>query len=168
VDRSYTQGFEFNSRYRINNNFSISGGYQLLFARDKDAESTFKNGKVFARIEGSSSFRLDGNDYFGLFNRSRHMANFKIFYAIPRWNLNANLRIIYRSKYGLYDTNGNTYLDTYDAFIDAYTLWDIAFNKTFYKHYKLGFGVDNLFHFTHTDISNIHGRIIYGKININF
>ena len=97
------------------------------------------------------------------------MANFKIFYNIPKWNLDTNIRITYRSKYGLFDTNGNTYLDTYDEFREGYTIWDFAINKTIYKNYKLGFGIDNIFDFNDPqNITNIPGRIIYGTININF
>ncbi len=170
VNEVYTQGLEFNANYKLNENLTISGGYQLLYPKDKEAEQDFKNGQVFARITPSSpSFRLQKEDYFGLYNRSRHMANFKIFYTIPKWNLDTNLRTTYRSKYGLFDTNGNTYLDKYDDFVDGYTIWDFAVNKTIYKHYRLGFGIDNLFNFKDTqNISNIAGSIIYGTLNINF
>ena len=73
------------------------------------------------------------------------------------------------SKYGLFDTNGNNYLDSYDDFVDGYTVIDFAINKRFFNDYTLGFGVDNLFNFTDTqNISNIAGRIIYGKLNIQF
>lgn len=170
VNEVYTQGIEFNSSYKFNENISISGGYQLLYAKDKEAEQDFEDGQVFARLTPSSpSFRLQKDNYFGLFNRSRHMANFKIFYDIPKWNLDANLRTTYRSKYGLFDTSGNTYLDTYDEFVGAYTIWDFAVNKTIYKNYKLGFGIDNILDFNDPqNITNIPGRIIYGSININF
>jgi len=170
VHKVYTQGLEFNTTWKPSNDIKISGGYQLLFAKDKDAEDAFKNGTVYARERPSSpSFQLDKNDYFGLYNRSRHMANVKVFYEVTKWNLDANIRGTYRSKYGLYDTNGNTYLDTYDAFVESYTVWDIAINKTLYKNYQLGFGIDNVFGFTDTqNISNIPGQIIYGKLNIQF
>ena len=170
VHKVYTQGLEFNTHWKPNNSLKISGGYQLLFAKDKEAETAFKNGDVYARLTTSSpSFQLKKEDYFGLYNRSRHMANFKVFYIVEKFNLDANIRGTYRSKYGLYDTNGNTYLDTYDDFVKGYTVWDIAFNKTLYKNYTLGFGIDNILGFTDTqNISNISGRIIYGKLNIQF
>ncbi|WP_308993656.1 TonB-dependent receptor [Mariniflexile litorale] len=170
IHKVYTQGLEFNTIWKPNNDIKILGGYQLLFAKDKSAEDNFKNGNVYAReTPSSSSFQLDKNDYFGLYNRSRHMANVKIFYDVVKWNLDANLRGTYRSKYGLYDTNGNTYLDRYDAFVEGYTIWDIAINKTLYKKYQLGFGIDNVLGFTDTqNISNISGQIIYGKLNIQF
>ena len=140
----------------------------MLFAKDKAAEKAFENGSVFARDQETQiSFRLDKNDYIGLFNRSRHMANLKVFYTFERWKLDTNIRGTYRSKYGLYDTNGNSYLDKYDNFVDGYTIWDFAINKILYKNYKLGFGIDNVLGFTDTqNISNISGRIIYGKLNI--
>lgn len=170
VHKVYTQGLEFNALWKPTTSIKISGGYQLLFAKDKTAEDVFKNGNVYARLTpSSSSFQLKEQDYFGLYNRSRHMANFKVFYTIERWLLDANIRGTYRSKYGLYDTNGNTHLDTYDEFVKGYSIWDIAFNKTLFKNYQLGFGIDNVLGFTDTqNISNISGRIFYGKLNINF
>ncbi len=170
INEVYTQGFEFNSTYRFNKNISFSGGYQLVYAKDKNAEKDFKEGKIFARLTPSSAaFQLKSDSYFGLLNRSRHIANFKIFYSIPKWNLNANVRSTYRSKYGLFDTNGNSYLDNYDDFVDGYSIWDLAINKIFYEKYKIGFGIDNLFDFKDPqNSSNIAGRLIYGTLNINF
>uniref|UniRef100_UPI00404984EC TonB-dependent receptor plug domain-containing protein n=1 Tax=Gelidibacter sp. TaxID=2018083 RepID=UPI00404984EC len=170
VNEVYTQGLEFNSTFKLNNQLKFSGGYQLLFAKDKEAERAFENGEVYARLTPSSpSFQLEKNDYFGLYSRSRHMANVKVFYEFPNWDLDANIRGTYRSKYGLFDTNGNNYLDAYDDFVDGYTVWDIAINKTIYDNYQFGFGIDNLLGFTDTqNISNISGRIIYGTLNIQF
>ncbi len=170
ISSVYTQGLEFNTSWRPTNQLKISGGYQLLFAKDKDAEKAFENEEVFARESPSSpSFQLKKDDYFGLFNRSRHMANAKIFYTVPKWNLNTNIRATYRSDYGLRDTNSNSYLDTYDEFVEGYTIVDFAINKTFYKNYQIGFGIDNLLDFTDPqNIGNISGRLIYGKLNIQF
>lgn len=170
INQVYTQGLEFNAIWKPNNNLKVSGGYQLLYAKDKEAENAFKNGEVFARANPSSpSFQLNEDDYFGLFNRSRHMANIKLFYAIPKYKLNTNIRATYRSKYGLFDSNGNGYLDNFDQFVDAYAIVDVALNKTIFKNYQLGFGVDNLFNFKDAqNISNIPGQIFYGKLNIQF
>ncbi|MDD7884765.1 TonB-dependent siderophore receptor [Flavivirga sp. 57AJ16] len=170
VNKVYTQGLEFNTAWRPTNRFKISGGYQLLFAKDTDAEKAFENGNVFARERPNTpTFQLKKQDYFGLYNRSRHMANLKVFYKIPKWHLDTNIRGTYRSEYGMLDTNGNTYLDKYDDFVNGYSIIDFAINKTFYKNYGLGFGIDNLLNFTDTqNISNIAGRIIYGKLNIHF
>mgnify|MGYP001954953496 CR=1 FL=1 len=65
VNEVYTQGLEFNANYKLNENLTISGGYQLLYAKDKEAESDFENGQVFARITPNSpSFQLKKDDYF--------------------------------------------------------------------------------------------------------
>lgn len=165
----YTQGLEVNGNWNINTNLKLSGGYQLLYAFDKQAEKDFEDGRIFARDQATQiSFRLDKNDYFGLFNRSRHTANFKIFYNIPKHNLDANIRTTYRSKFGIGDTNNNTYLDRFDEFINSQTIVDFAINKTFYNNYKLGVGIDNLFSLTETQTPNIPGRLLYATLNIKF
>jgi len=170
INKVYSQGLEFNGTWKINNYLKFSGGYQLLFARDKDAKDAFKNGEVYARLTPSSpSFQLKKDDYFGLYNRSRHLANAKVFYTIEKWDLNTNIRATYRSKYGLFDTNANGYLDNYDEFVDGYAILDWAVNKTIFKNYNLGIGVDNILDFTDTqNISNIPGRLFYGRLNIKF
>ncbi len=177
VNQAYTQGFEFNSSWQANKQIKVSGGYQYLIAKDKDAESIFESGQAFASTP-QGTVRLDKDDYFGLPNRSRHMANLKLFYDFVDLGLNANIRGVYRSKYGLFNTNGtiNGYLDKYDEFVEGFSTWDFALNKTFYKNYELGFGIDNIFDFTDWPesgndqifIANIPGRLIYGTINIKF
>ena len=169
VDEVVTQGLEVEGRWKISDDIRLSGGYQLLFARDQEAVDAFKEGRVFARETPTSpSFQLNSEDYFGLYNRSRHIANLKLFYTHKAWKANANIRGTYRSKFGLFDTNGNNYLDSYDDFIGGYSIWDIAFNKTIAERYELGIGADNLLDFTDPqNISAIPGRILYGKIRIN-
>ncbi len=177
VNNVHTQGLEFNTTWKPNNSLKISGGYQLLYAKDKKAKDAFKDGEVFARKSSNSpAFQLNEDDYFGLYNRSRHMANLKVFYTFKKWDLNTNIRGKYRSKYGLFDTNSNNYLDAYDGFVNAYTLWDWAINKTFSNNYEIGLGVDNIFNFTDAPesvndalfIGNIPGRMLYTKLNIQF
>jgi len=170
VDQVYTQGLELNLGWKPTNQVKVSGGYQLLYAKDRAAEKAFENGTVFARENpGSPAFQLTEKDYTGLYNRSKHMLNIKAFVSIPNWNANANIRATYRSKYGLYDSNTNSYLDAYDDFVKGYAVWDLAFNKTYCKKYQLGIGVDNLFDYTDTkNINNLPGCLVYGKINIQF
>ena len=166
LDQVFTQGIEFNQFWKWNDHFSLKGGYQLLYAKDKEALKAFQQGNVFARKSaGAPAFRLDKNDYFGLLNRSRHMANLKFTYTNPIKNLNANIRVTYRSRYGLFDNNDNSYLDQFDRFVSGYTLWDFAANKRWNKHLRMGIGIDDLFNFTDpVNISNIPGRIYYGKL----
>ncbi|MBS9767770.1 MAG: TonB-dependent receptor [Flavobacteriaceae bacterium] len=168
ISKVYTQGIETNVKYKINHNLNVSAGYQYLLAKDKNAKEEFKQGKEYISLPDWSSKQLAEKDYFGLFNRSKHMVNMKIFYRIPKWNMDMNLRAIYRSKYGLTDTNGNSYLDSYDKFINGHTLWNMAVNKTFYRNYQLSLGVNNILDFTNKEITNIPGRIIYAKLFVKF
>lgn len=169
LSKVVTQGIELDARFEISSKLTISGGYQLLYAFDKDARTEFERGNIFARDpETLQTFRLEADDYFGLFNRSRHNGNLKVFYVLPEIGLDANIRGVYRSKFGLFDTNGNTYLDNYDEFVGGHIIWDVAVNKSFWKNYKIGVGVDNIFNFTNTQITNLPGRIFYANMNINF
>ena len=170
ISEVFTQGVEVNTNWRPNNNLQVSLGYQFLDAKSKDAIDAFKNGEVFARLTTNSpSFQLTENDYFGLDNRSKHLANIKLFYTIPSLKLDTNLRTVYRSQFGLFDTNGNGYIDRYDDLVDGYFIVDFAINKTLFNNYKLGLGIDNMLDFTDPqNINTIPGRIFYAKLNIQF
>jgi outer membrane receptor for ferrienterochelin and colicins len=145
----YTQGLELDLKYRFLANLDLSAGYQLLYAYDKDKEAALDAGTVFGRNPQTlETVRLSRSDYFGLENRSRHTLNFKVFYEIPDWDANANLRVVYRSRFGLTDRNGNDLLDNLDnSFVEGYALVNISFGKIFYKNYDLQFGVNNLLDF---------------------
>jgi outer membrane receptor for ferrienterochelin and colicins len=149
-ERVYTQGLETDIKFNGIKNLSLSGGYQLLFAYDKDQEEALNQGEVFARDpETLQTVRLERSQYFGLENRSRHTFNFKVFYEIPKWDANANLRVVYRSRFGLTDRNGNDLLDDFDnSFVDGYSLVNLSLGKTLFKHYQLQLGANNLLDFT--------------------
>lgn len=165
----YTQGIEFNAKYNWSKNVTLSGGYQLLYAKDKEVEKRFKEGRVYARGDNNTIFQLAKNDYFGLVNRSRHSANLKLFYNISSWRANANLRAVYRSKYAITDSNGNNYIDKYDTFVDGYATINAAINKNIGEYVVLGVGSNNMFDYTDPqNISNLPGRMIYINLNINF
>lgn len=168
INEVMTYGVEFKSYYNSSNNFKISAGYQLLFAYDKKGIKAFSDGEIYARqTTTSSSFKLQRSDYFGLYNRSRHMGFFKLDFNSFNSKLNSNIRLTYRSKYGIYDTNNNSYLDAYDEFVNGYFIKDIALNKKINEHSKISVGVNNLFDFKDVNnIASISGRIFYSKINI--
>ena len=170
IDEISTFGCEFNLRWSPSENFRISSGYQLLYAYDRAAIDEFKNDNVFGRLAPNQPvFRLDRSDYFGLLNRSRHMANVKLFTLVPFINCDFNLRGTFRSKYGLFDSNNNNYLDTYDEFVGAYSIWDFAFSKEVLGKFRIALGMDNVFNFTDAEnISNIPGRSLYSKISFSF
>ncbi len=79
--RAYTQGLESNFSYPVAKYFNLSLGYQLLYAKDKDVVEDVKAGNVYWRDPYTLvTKQLKPGEYFGLYNRSRHMGNFKMFY----------------------------------------------------------------------------------------
>ena len=176
--RVYTQGLEMDVQYKPWKNLNLSAGYQLLYAYDKDKREAVKNGEVFARDpETLQTVRLSTSDYFGLENRSRHTLNAKIFYEIPEWDANANIRVTYRSQFGLTDQNGNDLLDVYDGtFSKGYALVNLTFGKTFFEHYQLQLGANNLLDFKgnnplatqDNEVLLNPGIQLFTKINIEF
>ncbi len=170
-DRIYTTGLEVDANYKLSDKVTISGGYQLLYAKDKEKKVALERDEVFARDPKTlQAVILENSDYFGLVNRSRHTANFKIFYEVSKWNFNTNLRINYRSKYGLFDGNGNGIIDDYDTtFVDGYALANLTLNKTFSDKYTLQIGANNLFDYQDEEnIPGLAGIQLFTKINFNF
>lgn len=171
INQVETKGLEFKSTYTEVDNWEIKFGYQLLYAYDtevvKDIE---KDDSDYYALdtETLTSVKLNKDDYFGLFNRSRHMVNIK-FNCHLNDKTEINTMITYRSKYALSDSNGNDILDTYDKFIDGYSLCDVAITHQIglLKTYQIG--VKNIFGFTNPEyISNITGSLYYMSFKIDF
>ncbi|GHN02935.1 TonB-dependent receptor [Cytophagales bacterium WSM2-2] len=178
VNRIYTEGLEANFTYIIFPGLSASAGYQLLYARDEDMIESIKKGDVFWRDPSTLiSYKLKPGDYFGLYNRSRHSGNLKIFYENKAKGYSTSLRVIYRGKYGLGNSygnasgftsgnNGNSILDIHDNFVSGYALVNFSVAKTFLNTVRIQAGIDNLLN--HTDpsaIPNLPGRLIYGSLS---
>ncbi|MBR73665.1 MAG: TonB-dependent receptor, partial [Dehalococcoidaceae bacterium] len=168
VNQVETKGLEFNSTYTRRGNWEIKFGYQLLFAYDTEVKRRFKEEIMYARDQETNvSFKLNKDDYFGLFNRSRHMGNIQLnYYLNGKTDLNAMLT--YRSKYALSDSNANGFLDTYDEFIDAYALLDLSISRRLKENCSIQLGANNIFGYTNPQYSsNISGRIYFIKLNMN-
>jgi len=167
----YTTGIEVSSTYKVTDAVTFSGGYQLLYAKDKDKKVALERGEVFARNPQTlQTVELKNSNYFGLVNRSRHTANFKIYYDILKWNTSINLRINYRSKYALFDSNGNGIIDTYDtSFVNGYAITNLTLNKVLFKKYTLQIGANNLFNYKdEKNIPGLSGTQFFTKINLQF
>ena len=170
VNNVVTYGLEANSEYKIDNNLKFLLGYQLLFAMDTDVQKEFSDGLVYARLTpDSTAFQLKKTDYYGLFNRSRHMGVLKIIYKNLTHNFDINLRTIYRSKYAIFDSNDNNYLDKYDEFINGYFISNLSLNKYIKNNFIISAGAENIFNYMDpTNIPNIGGRLIYFKLKIYY
>lgn len=169
-DEIFTTGIEINTGYKLSNTINLSAGYQLLFAYDKQKRQNIEDGQVFVRDPANNqTIEVSKSDYFGLINRSRHNTNFKIYYDIPSVKANMNLRVLYRSKYAQYDTNGNGLIDTYDtSFINGFATINTAASKTFYSDFTLQVGANNLLDYTDNNIPSMPGIQGYIKLNYQF
>jgi outer membrane receptor for ferrienterochelin and colicins len=183
VQRAFTSGLETDLTYKVLEGLRFSLGYQLLYAKDKDVVEQVKDGNVFYRDPHTLvTKRLQPDEYVGLYNRSRHTGNVKIFYNTPRNGLEGSIRVIYRGKYGIGDIRGNIQgeavppsdinsngiLDKYDEFIPGYALVNVSIAKRCWQHFRLQVGVDNLFDYTEpVYIPNLPGRLLYASAAFN-
>jgi len=151
IDRAFTQGIEASVSYQPIKGLVVTGGYQLLYAKDKAVMDSIKSGaprydtvRSFPRLRGS----LPG-DYFGLPNRSRHMVNMQLFYDLNKLGLSVSFRAGYRSKYGFLDTDNNGFIDPFDVYVKGYVLMNAAIQKRLFKdRLTLQLTVDNIGNYT--------------------
>lgn len=168
ISKIFTYGLEFNSTYEFTKEFSVSFGYQYLTAKDKSVLDNFEDYQYIRNSE-LQTIQIKKSDYFGLYNRSKHTANVKIAYTIPKIKIDVNLRVFYRSKYGMFDTNGNQILDKYDTFVNDYFITNLSISKNITDKLMLQAGANNLFDFTDPNqISNLAGRQLFARIQYNF
>lgn len=165
----YTQGITLDAKYHLNNTIQFSFGYQYLDAKDKQVKKEFENGERYAKDENGVSYKLSSSDYGGLFNRSKHSANFKLTVNDIVYGIANNTRLMYKGKYGYADLNGSGALDDASEYIDGYFLLNTNFTKSFLdKKLILNVGAENLLNQTNSSITSLQGRIIYTSINFKF
>ena len=168
LDKIFTYGVEFNSTYSFTKEFVVSLGYQYLMAKDKSVLDNFEEHQ-YIRNSQLQTVEISKSDYFGLYNRSKHTANIKFAYTIPKIKADINLRVFYRSKYGMFDTNNNNILDKYDKFVNDYFLTNLSISKYITDKLLLQAGANNLFDYTDpTQIPNLAGRQLFARIQYNF
>jgi outer membrane receptor for ferrienterochelin and colicins len=168
ISEVFTYGAEFNSTYDFTKQFTVSVGYQYLIAKDKSVTDNFEEYQ-YIRNSQLQTVKINKSDYFGLFNRSKHTANIKFLYTIPKIETDISLRVFYRSKYGMFDTNGNQVLDKYDTFVKDYFITNLSISKQIQEKVTLQAGANNLLDFTDPDqISNLAGRQLFARIQYNF
>jgi outer membrane receptor for ferrienterochelin and colicins len=154
---------------------------QLLYAKDKELLNQIDAGNVYGRDPVTKeSYRIHNRDYFGLYNRSRHTETLKLFYENKKHNWNANLRLIYKSKFGISgtagsvqgairpssDVNGNAILDRYDNFVDGYFIWNLSASKTIFQSVTIQTGIENVLDYTDPErIPGLQGRVVFLSVN---
>ena len=177
INRALTEGLELNASWQSHPAWKFSGGYQLLFAVDRDVWDKVRSGDVYYRSPGSLiTRRLPVYGYHGLYNRSRHHFNLKAFYRNPATGLEATVRMIARSRFGIgdirgniqgetipaSDVNGNSILDVYDRFVPGVTQINVSVGRTWSDRLTVQAGIDNLFNRREPlFIPNLPGRLAW-------
>lgn len=168
LNRVFTQGVEVDGGYRLpvgTGLLTLGGGYQYLVAKDKSIIDAIEAGMVFRRnSETLTSEKVQPSQYGGLLNRSRHMANVKLFYEHTKTGLSASLRGIYRGRYGFVDRDGNLILDNDSEYVRGHVIWNLSAAKT-WKTLTAQAGVDNLTGYTDPQfIPTLAGRLWYTSL----
>jgi outer membrane receptor for ferrienterochelin and colicins len=163
-----TQGVETQLDYDPYPAWSFSLGYQYLDSRDQQAYEQIENGEIFGRNANNRTVAITTEDYGGLFNRSRHSGNAKVFYTNTRHQFDVNLRALYRGRWGIGDFNGNTVLDADNEYADGYWLFNLAGRKHFGDWLSLEAGVNNLFGQTTINEPALAGRIFFAGVQFKF
>ena len=147
VKDAYTEGAELNAGYRLSEKLQLTGGYQFLITADKTDINRIKEGTVFTRdLQSGEAYKVKRHEYAGLPNRSSHMANAKLFYENIITGCSGSLRVIYRSRWGTFDKEGNGIINRDDEFADGFTMVNVSGSKTI-NAFRLQVGIDNLFNY---------------------
>jgi outer membrane receptor for ferrienterochelin and colicins len=164
----FTQGIESEVAYQPCSRLNLSLGYQLLIAKDKAVVKEIEEGKVYARDpETNVTRRVSEDEYGGLFNRSRHMLNAKIFYNDVQHGWDASARFIFRGRYGFADANNNAILDEDSEYVDGYLTCNVSIAKTIKDAFKIQIGCDNLFDYTDSQyVPMLPGRLLWASLSL--
>ena len=167
VKEAFTQGAEFNSSYKINKSLQLQAGYQFLMTADKADLKKIEEGTVFTRdLQSGEVSRVSKSDYAGLPNHSKHMVNAKFFYDNEKKGWSASARVIYKSKWGTYDKDGNGIINREDEFANGFAMVNITAAKTI-NAFRIQAGIDNLFDYK--DELNLPGQPgIQPYISLNY
>jgi outer membrane receptor for ferrienterochelin and colicins len=163
-----TQGAETQLDYDPFPAWSFSLGYQYLDTRDQQAYKQIQNGEIFGRDENNRTVAVTTENYGGLFNRSRHSGNAKVFYTNTRHQFDVNLRALYRGRWGIGDFNGNTVLDADNEYADGYWIFNISARKHLGDWLSLETGINNLFGQTTVNEPALAGRLFFAGLQFNF
>lgn len=146
INSAFTEGVEGELSYQFTKTIRAEGGYQFLITADKDVLKQISSGQIFGKKPGSLvSEQLNRRDYGGLTDRSRHMANLKLFYEKNSWF--ATARAIYRSRWGVSDKDGNLILNRDDEYAKAMVQVNISAGIHLSNGFALKGGVDNLLNY---------------------
>lgn len=173
LPRSFNTGIETSFSWIPVSGLEINGGYQYLVAKDRSVKDSIQAGnfpwyKVRNNATGET-FDSKPGDYWGLENRSRHMANLRVFYTWADAGINFSFRINYRGEYPFGDANNNNFIDRYDQFVDGFFLLNATIEKRLLKdHLSIRLTTDNLLDYTDRLMPGQPGRIVLLGLSYRF
>lgn len=171
INQVFTRGLEADVSWQLKSWLSLNVGYQYLEAKDRAVLQRFERGEVFRRDPATlNTERVPRSDYGGLFNRSRHMANLRLFFNHEASGYSGSLRLIYRGPYGFADRNANGVLDAANEYVNGYSLLNLAAAKTLLQQQlRLQLGLDNALNYRDPDfIPVLPGRIWFVSLGYHF
>ncbi|HEX6430651.1 MAG TPA: TonB-dependent receptor, partial [Niastella sp.] len=167
IARAFTKGIETGFNFQPVKGLTIAGSYQLLYAKDRAViDSITARSARYDTVRSYPTLRASTKkDYFGLPNRSRHMANLQVFYDIRPIGLRLSVRANYRGKYGFLDTDNNGFIDPYDVFVKGYVLLNASIQKKLLKErITLQCTIDNITNYTDYLMPAQPGRVVLAGI----
>lgn len=167
------KGFEASFSYRPLPDLDLSIGYQYLVSKDLSVKDSILTGNwpyyTLRNPTTGETFRSETSDYWGLENRSRHMANLRVFYNYQPWDLGLTFRLNYRGKYPFEDANGNYYIDRFDIFVNGFLLFNASIEKKiFKKHLTLQVTAENIANYTDYLMPGQLGRVVLAGVTYRF
>jgi outer membrane receptor for ferrienterochelin and colicins len=174
IDKAFLSGLDIGFSWIAAKGLTIAGGYQLLYAKDRGVIDSIKAGTGnYARVYDpnlGADRRSKVSDYFGLTNRSRHMANIRFSYEYEPKGITGTFRVNYRGKYGFLESNrSNGFLDPYDTYVKSFFLLNASVQKTLLnKHMAIQLTADNILNYRDMLMPGQPGRMILAGLNYRF
>ncbi|MFM7672932.1 MAG: TonB-dependent receptor plug domain-containing protein [Bacteroidota bacterium] len=165
VRRAFTEGVETDFSFQWKSRWQLSTGYQWLRTGDKDERDRIRKGLEYVRNPDGTSRVMLLREYVGLPNRSAHQAQAKFRFqpAVDRFVF---LRLIYRSRWTVANSNGNGIHDVQDEYARGFVQVNLSGGLPINTHWSLQGGIDNLLNYQDVNnLPNLPGRNIYLTLN---
>ena len=147
VKSAYTQGLETNVAINIKPTITTTIGYQYLLTADKDELNKIDQ-KIYYVREANGNVRvMEKSDYLGLPNRSKHMINAKVNYEPISKKWFVNIRAMYRSKWIVFDKDGNGVYNKQDEFAKGFLMINSSAGIQCKNGFRFQAGVDNILNY---------------------
>lgn len=171
LPKAVNKGFEMNMSWSPLKALELQFGYQYLIAKDLSVIDSIRVGNwpysqnIHDPATGNS-YSPKPSDYWGIENRSRHMANVRASYQIQPLKTNVSLRANYRGKYPFMDVNLNQFIDRFDTFVPEHILLNATIEKKFLREkFTLRLAIDNILDFTNMYMPGQPGRLFITGIS---